>query len=62
MDKDSKENRRSQFNKKNSSEKSKDKDFILEKRGKTRMVRDYKNKKQELEQEELWEQWSDEIH
>lgn len=60
MDKDRKENRRINYNKKHFS-KNKDKDFILEKKDTHKVVRDYKNKKKEIAQDELWEEWSDEI-
>lgn len=59
MEYDRKENRRLSY--KNKSKKP-SKDVILDKKDQTRVKKAFKHKKQELEQEEIWEQWEDEIY
>jgi hypothetical protein len=60
MDKDRKEHRRQNYNKKHSN-KNKNKNFFIEEIDTHRMSKNYKSKKQQLKENELWEDWSDEV-
>lgn len=59
MEYDRKENRRLSYKNKN---KKANKDIIFEKKDKNRVQKAFKHKKQEIEQEEIWEQWEDEVY
>lgn len=60
MENERKESRRVSY--KNKKRKLHDKDFILDKKEKYETKKNMKIKRQEMEQEELWEQWENEIY
>ena len=55
-----KENRR--INYKQKTHKKQDKDYLFEKRDINKSTKAFRHKKQEIEQEELWQQWEDEVY
>ena len=60
MDSDRKEERRTNFNSKKT--KMTTRDYILDKKEKSGGRNSVKRKKVELDQEEIWKQWEDEIY
>lgn len=55
-----KENRRINFKQKNF--KKVDKDYLFEKKDVQKSNKAFRHKKQEIEQEEIWQQWEDEVY
>jgi len=60
MEEDRKQNRRNSF--KNKKYKTTNKDYIVDRKDQTKLKKAFKHKKIELEEEEVWEQWEDEIY
>jgi len=60
MDNDRKENRRNSYKAKKS--KNNNKDYIVDKKDRNKIQKAFKHRKLELEEEEVWEQWKDEIY
>lgn len=55
-----KENRR--INYKQKTYKKQDKNYLVEKRDVNKSNKSFRHKKQEIEQEEIWQQWEDEVY
>tara|TARA_R100001163_G_C5012282_1_gene157776 strand:+ start:736 stop:915 length:180 start_codon:yes stop_codon:yes gene_type:complete len=59
MEQDRKEYRRTTLRSKKN---GKDKDYSVDKKDSNKIQKAFKHKKRELEEEEMWEQWEDEIY
>ena len=60
MEEDRKQNRRNSF--RNKKYKTNNKDYVVDKKDQTKIKKAFKHRKIELEEEEVWEQWEDEIY
>ena len=59
MDQERKEYRRNTLRSKKN---IKDKEYSVDKKDSSKIKKEFKNKKRQLAQEEMWEQWEDEIY
>jgi|TARA_Y100000385_G_C12782831_1_gene504246 hypothetical protein len=59
MEQDRKEYRRTTLRSKKN---GKDKDYSVDKKDNNKIQKAFKHKKRELKEEEMWEQWEDEIY